>query len=111
MEDKLKIYYDALNLWGLHSQIDMCIEEMSELIKELLKYKRGNFNMEKICEEIADVEITVGQMKMIFNTCQSVEKYTKEKLHRLQERIEKSNDKYKEKQYKHAHDERGWQPK
>lgn len=88
MESRLKLYYDALNLWGLPSQIDKCIEEMSELIKELLKYKGGKNNIEKICEEIADVEITVGQMKFIFDNFNQVEKFTEEKLHRLQEKID-----------------------
>lgn len=87
--DKESLYYFALNKWGLYSQIDMCIEEMSELMKELLKYKRGNVNIEEICEEIADVEITIGQMKLIFNNENKVDKYMEEKLIRLEERINK----------------------
>ena len=48
----------------------MCIEEMSELIKALCKYKRfkNNLNEELIYnlkEEIADVFNTVEQMRMI----------------------------------------------
>lgn len=86
--DKEGLYYFALNKWGLYSQIDICIEEMSELMKELLKYKRGNINIEKICEEIADVEITIGQMKLFFNE-NKVNKYIEEKLIRLEERINK----------------------
>jgi hypothetical protein len=69
----------------------MCIEEMSELIKELLKFKRGKNNIEHICEEIADTEITIGQMKLIFDKDKIlVDKYTQEKLIRLENRINKS---------------------
>lgn len=64
---------------------------MSELIKELLKFKRSQNNIDHICEEIADVEITVGQMKLLFDKDKIlVEKYTKEKLIRLEERINKN---------------------
>ena len=69
----------------------MCIEEMSELIKELLKFKRGKNNIEHICEEIADTEITIGQMKLIFDKDKTlVDKYIQEKLIRLEDRINKS---------------------
>ena len=89
--NKESLYLIALKQWGLESQIDMCIEEMSELIKELLKFKRGKDNLDHICEEIADVEITVGQMKLIFDKDKIlVDKYTQEKLIRLEDRINKS---------------------
>ena len=47
-------------------QINICIEEMSELTKELCKYMRGNSNKEHILEEIADVHITLMQMLLLF---------------------------------------------
>lgn len=87
MINKESLYLEALDLWGINSQIDICIEEMSELIKELLKHKRGKDNIVDICEEIADVEITVEQMKMIFNRNKAVERFTAEKLYRLKDRI------------------------
>lgn len=89
--NKESLYLIALNQWGLNSQIDMCIEEMSELIKELLKFKRGKNNIEHICEEIADTEITIGQMKLIFDKDKTlVDKYIQEKLIRLEDRINKN---------------------
>jgi DNA-directed RNA polymerase sigma subunit (sigma70/sigma32) len=81
------LYSIAVNLFGLGNQIDMCIEEMSELTKELLKFKRGKDNIEQICEEIADVEITIEQMKLTFDKENKVNKYTQEKLIRLENRI------------------------
>jgi len=46
----------------------MAIEEMSELITALAKYKRNinNSTIEDIIEEIIDVEIMLQQLKLIF---------------------------------------------
>lgn len=47
-------------------QINICIEEMSELTKALCKHTRGNTDIENIKEEIADVHIMLMQMLMLF---------------------------------------------
>lgn len=69
-------------------QLNIAIEEMSELTKELCKYKRGFDNRDHIIEEMADVYIMLRQLKIIFNVedkeIKEVERY---KLKRLQEYI------------------------
>lgn len=60
----------ALNLWGLDAQLDMVIEEMAELTKAILKYKRASaedkgFYMNFVAEEHADVEIMLAQLYFI----------------------------------------------
>ena len=47
-------------------QINVCIEEMSELTKALCKHNRGKTDIENIKEEIADVHIMLMQMLMFF---------------------------------------------
>lgn len=47
-------------------QINICIEEMSELTKALCKHNRGKTDIENIKEEIADVHIMLMQMLMFF---------------------------------------------
>lgn len=47
-------------------QINICIEEMSELTKALCKHNRGKTDIENIKEEIADVHIMLMQMLMLF---------------------------------------------
>lgn len=42
--NKEHLYLLALTRYGLNAQIDMAFEEMSELQKELCKYKRGKPN-------------------------------------------------------------------
>jgi len=65
----------------------VCIEEMSELTKELSKSQRGEDNRAHVAEEIADVEIMLAQMKIIFNCSEEVEEWKDKKLQRLAGRI------------------------
>lgn len=55
-----------IDLHGPSMEVDVAIEEMSELTKELVKHRRGRKNLLNIAEEIADVEIMLEQLKMIF---------------------------------------------
>lgn len=56
----------AMLKYGFESQTMMAIEEMSELTKEICKTKRGKFDKEHILEEIADVQIMLWQLGIIF---------------------------------------------
>ena len=71
-EDFKNVYKDFADKYGLKSQMQQCIEEMSELIKELCKYER-NIGTDKeeatiaaIKEEIADVLNMVEQLEYCF---------------------------------------------
>ena len=55
-----------IDLHGASMEVDVAIEEMSELTKELIKHRRGRMNLLQIAEEIAHVEIMMEQLKMIF---------------------------------------------
>lgn len=85
--DERDVYKQALEKWGAEVQICMVFEEMAELQKELCKYKRGNVNFHSIAEEIADVEIMLGQMKILFGIEGAVENFKEYKLERLKERL------------------------
>lgn len=95
----------AVLKYGSNSQIDMVIEEMSELTKALLKERR-EFNgtnydilsekaVEKldnnIAEEMADVIIMLAQLQMIYNNKKKVLSYINSKVKRLKARLEGSN--------------------
>jgi hypothetical protein len=58
-----EILDSALKQFGLEKQIIKCVEELSELQKELCKQLWGQGNLENIKEEIADVEIMIEQVK------------------------------------------------
>ena len=78
-----KIYTDAIEFFGVTSQKIMVVEEMSELTKELCKELRNRGDVNHIAEELADVEITLAQLKMIYNIHQIVEEQKDYKLKRL----------------------------
>lgn len=58
-----------INKYGKMAQIDIALEELIELAKELLKAKRGKYQTNDIIEmvdEIADVHIMLQQLQLIF---------------------------------------------
>lgn len=84
------IMLDAINLYGDHAQIDMTIEEMSELTKELLKNRRGEENRSDIAMEMTDVYIMLEQLKVIFGIDETeIKVNTEYKLKRLNDRLGK----------------------
>ena len=84
----------AVNNFGKNAQMIVAIEECSELQKEITKIIRNKGNLENLAEEIADVEIMLEQLKLIFTLHDKVVTKKGEKIERLKRIIEK----YKEKQ-------------
>ena len=83
-----KIYYKMIGKFGNKNQILVAIEELSELQKELLKGLRytPEERLHNITEEMADVEIMLDQLKLIFSNGVDVEEVKKIKIHRTVER-------------------------
>lgn len=92
---KPEVLKAAISTYGKEAQVDMAIEEMSELIKALLKYRRSKNTTgieygklrSNIIEEAADVLIMVVQILMMYDKdgeCQSEVDY---KVNRLYERL------------------------
>ena len=86
--DESAVLQRALGTYGFALQIVVTIEEMSELQKELCKYLRGKYSPAGIAEEIADVEIMLEQMKMLFGCADDVRSMRRRKVERLKERID-----------------------
>lgn len=92
---KPEVLKAAISTYGKDAQVDMAIEEMSELIKALLKYRRSKNTTgiehgklrSNIIEEAADVLIMVVQILMMYDKdgeCQAEVDY---KVNRLYERL------------------------
>ncbi len=91
-----EILKKAVDVYGKEAQVDMCVEECSELIKALLKERRLGYEkadpakkqlaLEHVREELADVQIMLEQMRLVFGDTQEAET---EKLTRLQANLEK----------------------
>lgn len=65
-----EICKDAIDLWGIDAQLDMVVEECSELIKAICKYKRSShkeMDSLHIAEEHADVLIMLDQLSYIMS--------------------------------------------
>lgn len=96
MKDKSLILNNAIQQYGKDLQTLVSIEEMSELIKEIIKIKRKYKSVEKvpideqdkIVDEIADVEICMEQLKLIFKCYGRVSARKVFKLDRLKQRLE-----------------------
>ena len=58
-----RLYEMAIKKWGADSQIAKAVEECAELIVALAK----NDSIDAILEEMADVEIILAQLKLIYN--------------------------------------------
>lgn len=94
----------AIKAWGVESQIEMIIEECSELILALQKYKRSagvDFENKKevekakkvyinACEEIADVRIMIEQAIKMFDK-ETIQFFIYNKISRLDKRINDCN--------------------
>lgn len=86
--NQINVMIDALEHYGNNEQVDIAIEEMSELIKELLKNRRGEENRSMIADEMADVYIMLEQLKFIFGINETELKVNAEfKIQRLKNRI------------------------
>lgn len=90
------VLQQAINTYGKTSQVDMAIEEMSELTKALLKERRISkaFNSkeikearEHIYEETADVIIMLLQLYLIFGGKNEMQDIINAKVARLAYRL------------------------
>lgn len=94
--EKEMIYKKALSKYGIELQMLVCIEECSELIKALTKYRRIGIDQEyeecgnivkNIAEEIADVKIMIEQVTMALDIYSEVNLQQMFKLERLEHRL------------------------
>lgn len=90
------VLVDAVQTWGAEAQQQMMVEEMSELTKAMCKLYRAKTEtdaekaIENIREEMADVQIMLDQMKILFG---GIEDQEGKKLDRLARRLEAAHAK------------------
>ena len=85
--DEKTVFTAAIEEYGAYAQSLMLLEEMAELQKEICKHWRGSDNAEQIAEEVADVEIMLAQIKMMFDIADEAARYRKDKVARLWKRL------------------------
>lgn len=91
--DDERIMQQAIETYGVQAQCDVAIEEMAELTKAIVKirrvaddYGKTQAALENLLEEIADVDIMIEQMKIMWGP-KPVEEYRRKKLERLDRRL------------------------
>lgn len=69
---------------GVKYQMGVCIEELAELMKELTKHLRDKGSAMHTLEEVADVEVCLAQLKLMFPGAQEkVDMFKRYKIERL----------------------------
>ena len=93
-EEKIELFREVLEAWGIGNQVLMVMEESGEMLNALAKANRGRVTKEDVITELADVSIMMEQMAVYFGYDEF--KAEKErKLKRLKERLEKHKEKEK----------------
>lgn len=90
-----EVLQECVNTYGAEAQVDMAVEEMSELTKALLKYRRKEAQdskdleaaRENILEEVADVIIMLTQLIMIYGGRDLVQETIENKVDRQIKRL------------------------
>jgi hypothetical protein len=79
---------------GMNKQLDVAIEELSELIQAICKIKRRDSLSNEsfavkgnLAEEMADVEIILAELKLMFDNEDDVKEWKDYKLDRLEKRL------------------------
>lgn len=88
----------AIAINGTNTQLDVAIEELSELLQAICKIKRRDSISNEsfavkgnLAEEMADVEIILAELKLLFDNEGDVKEWKNYKLDRLEKRL---NEKY-----------------
>lgn len=89
-----RIMQRAIETYGVQAQCDVAVEEMAELTKAIMKirrvaddYGKTQAALDNLLEEIADVDIMIEQLKIMWGPKQ-VEEYRRKKLERLDRRLQ-----------------------
>ena len=83
----------AIETYGKDMQLTVAVEELSELIKEICKYKRGADNRKAIIEEMADCYIMLEQLSLIFDIPNhAINEVVDKKITRLEKRLEERHE-------------------
>jgi NTP pyrophosphatase (non-canonical NTP hydrolase) len=91
--EKVLLYAEALDNWGIEAQVAMVMEETGEMLSALAKARRGRVTKDEIITELADVSIMMEQMAVYFGLDEFREEKER-KLLRLKERLKEWKEKH-----------------
>ena len=91
--EKVLLYTDALDTWGIEAQVAMVMEETGEMLSALAKARRGRVTKDEIITELVDVSIMMEQMSVYFGLDEFRDEKAR-KLSRLKERLKEWKEKH-----------------
>lgn len=92
-DEREQVFLKCIFNYGVPAQVDMAIEEMSELTKALLKFRRCGVGKncveyyDNVIEEIADVKIMIRQLELMYQCEKEVDEWIERKVERQIERL------------------------
>lgn len=89
MNTRSQVYTDALECWGTNFQKSMFHEEVGEVLTAMSHEYRGRCSKILVLEELADLQIMLNQMVVLYGTDDEFKQVLDTKLSRLVERIER----------------------
>jgi NTP pyrophosphatase (non-canonical NTP hydrolase) len=89
LNTRIPVYTDALKCWGEDFQKSMFHEEIGEVLTAMSHEKRGRCGKEAVLEELADLQIMLNQMVVLYGTDAEFQRIFDVKIHRLIGRIER----------------------
>ena len=85
--DEQKVLADAVDTYGAENQKWVFMGECGELFDAMADERRGRCDIDHVAEEIADVEIMLDQLKIIYQCRDAVKAWRRKKLKRLWMRL------------------------
>lgn len=85
--DEQKVLADAVETYGAENQKWVFMGECGELFDAMSDYRRGRCEVDHVAEEIADVEIMLDQLMIIYGCRDAVKAWRRKKLKRLWMRL------------------------
>ena len=89
MNTRIPAYTDALQCWGTELQKSLFHEEIGEVLTAMSHEKRGRCGKEAVLEELADLQIMLNQMVVLYGSDEEFKDIINAKLIRLIARIER----------------------
>ena len=88
-DKRFDVYRDAVQAYGLETQLVVAVEELSEAQKEICKMLRGKGDSDHLAEEVADAIICLEQVMQNYDLYDKVIEQMRLKVDRLADRVKK----------------------
>lgn len=86
-DEREKVYTNAIIAYGPQKQLTKAVEELAECAQVLCKVIGGDLDLAHLTEEIADVYVTLEQVRLIFDIDDLIRDQMDFKVNRLNDKL------------------------